>query len=66
MQQSNKTILKSTLMLYLRQLVILGMSLFTVRVVIHALGVADYGIYSLVLPLSLVLGFTQHVFVGAA
>lgn len=45
---SNKRIAKNTMMLYLRQVLILLVSLYTVRVVLNALGVQDYGVYSVV------------------
>lgn len=47
-QSNNKRIAKNTLMLYFRQILILLVSLYTVRVVLEALGVEDYGIYSVV------------------
>lgn len=45
---NNKRIAKNTLFLYVRMLVTLGVSLFTVRVVLQTLGVEDYGIYNVV------------------
>ncbi|MCQ2584352.1 MAG: hypothetical protein MJ185_02080 [Treponema sp.] len=45
---STNRILKNTLMLYFRQILILLVSLYTVRVVLTILGVEDYGIYSVV------------------
>lgn len=47
-ESNNKRIAKNTLMLYFRQILILFVSLYTVRVVLDALGVEDYGIYSVV------------------
>lgn len=44
----NKRIAKNTLFLYFRMLLIMGVSLFTSRIVLKALGVDDYGIYNLV------------------
>lgn len=41
----NKRIAKNTLMLYFRQLLILFVSLYTVRIVLDELGVENYGIY---------------------
>lgn len=46
--ENNKRIAKNTLMLYFRQVLILLVSLYTVRVVLNTLGVEDYGIYSVV------------------
>lgn len=48
MNSNNKRIAKNTLMLYFRQILILLVSLYTVRVVLDALGVEDYGIYNVV------------------
>lgn len=44
----NNRIAKNTLMLYFRQLLILFVSLYTVRIVLDELGVEDYGIYAAV------------------
>lgn len=43
-----KKIAKNTLMLYFRQIIILFVSLYTVRVVLNELGTVDYGIYNVV------------------
>ena len=45
---SNKRIAKNTLYLYLRMLMVMLVSLFTVRVVLNALGAEDYGINNVV------------------
>ena len=45
---NNKRIARNTLMLYFRQILILLVSLYTVRVVLITLGIEDYGIYSVV------------------
>jgi O-antigen/teichoic acid export membrane protein len=45
---ANKRIAKNTLMLYFRQILIMGVSLYTVRVVLNTLGAVDYGIYNVV------------------
>lgn len=47
-QSSNKRIAKNTLMLYVRTIFVMVVSLFTSRVVLQALGVDNYGIYSVV------------------
>lgn len=44
----SKKIAKNTLMLYFRQILVLFVSLFTVRIVLDILGVEDYGIYTVV------------------
>ena len=45
---SNKRIAKNTLMLYFRMFIMLGIALYTSRVVLATLGVEDYGIYNIV------------------
>lgn len=45
---ANKRIAKNSLMLYFRQILIMGVSLYTVRVVLDTLGAVDYGIYNVV------------------
>ena len=46
---SNTTrIAKNTLLLYFRMLLTMGVSLYTSRVILNALGVEDYGIYNVV------------------
>ena len=43
---NNKRIAKNTLLLYFRMLLTMAVSLYTSRVVLQTLGVADYGIYN--------------------
>lgn len=43
-----KKIAKNTLMLYFRQILVMLVSLYTVRVVLNVLGAEDYGIYNVV------------------
>lgn len=45
---NNSTIAKNTLFLYMRMLLILTVSLYTVRVVLQTLSVVDYGVYGAV------------------
>lgn len=45
---STARIAKNTLMLYFRQILILLVSLYTVRIVLNVLGAEDYGIYGVV------------------
>ena len=45
---NNKRIAKNTMMLYFRHILILLVSLYTVRIVLDTLGVEDYGIYNVV------------------
>lgn len=48
MATNNKRIAKNTVMLYFRMLFIMGITLYTSRVILNILGVQDYGIYNLV------------------
>jgi O-antigen/teichoic acid export membrane protein len=55
---SNTTrIAKNTLMLYFRQILIMLVSLYTVRVVLNTLGAEDYGIYNVVGGVVAMFGF---------
>lgn len=45
---NNSRIAKNTLYLYIRSILIMGVSIYTSRVVLQALGVSDYGIYNVV------------------
>ena len=47
-QDNNKRIAKNTLLLYFRMLFMMGISLYTSRVILNALGVEDFGIYNVV------------------
>ena len=47
-ESNNKRIAKNTMMLYFRQILILLVSLYTVRVVLNTLGIEDYGIYNVI------------------
>ena len=45
---NNKRIAKNTFFLYVRQLLVMAVGLYTVRVILTALGEEDYGIYNVV------------------
>lgn len=45
---STSRIAKNTLLFYFRMLLTMGVSLYTSRVILNALGVEDYGIYNVV------------------
>ncbi|MBU2907268.1 lipopolysaccharide biosynthesis protein [Arenibacter algicola] len=47
-QSNNKRIAKNTAMLYFRMLLIMGVTLYTTRIVLRILGVEDFGIYNVV------------------
>ena len=44
----NKRIAKNTLMLYFRMLLVMGVSLYTTRIILNTLGVVDFGIYNVI------------------
>lgn len=56
-QANKKRIAKNTLMLYVRMILVMGVSLFTQRVVLDKLGASDYGIYNSVAGVVAMLGF---------
>lgn len=45
---SGKRIAKNTLLLYFRMLLIMGVSLFTSRILLQSLGIVDYGLHNVV------------------
>lgn len=54
---NNKLILKNTLMLYIRQIIVLFVGLYTSRLILKNLGVVDFGIYNVVAGVVTILGF---------
>ena len=54
---NNKRIAKNTMYLYVRMLVVMAVSLFTVRIVLNALGAEDYGIHNVVGGVVAMFGF---------
>lgn len=55
--KNNKRIAKNTAFLYVRMAVVLVVSLYTSRVVLTTLGVADYGVYNVVAGFVSMFGF---------
>lgn len=47
-QASNKRIAKNTIILYMRQILIMSISLYTARMILRTLGADDYGVYNVV------------------
>ena len=45
---NNKRIARNTLLLYFRMLFLMFIKLYTSRVILHALGITDYGVYNVV------------------
>ncbi|MBQ9175024.1 MAG: oligosaccharide flippase family protein [Bacteroidales bacterium] len=54
---NGKRIAKNTVFLYIRMLLIMGVTLFTSRIVLDKLGESDYGIYNSVAGVVAMLGF---------
>ena len=59
-ESNTKRIAKNTLMLYFRQILIMIVSLYTVRVVLNTLGAADYGIYNVVAGVVVLFSFVNN------
>lgn len=45
---NNKRIAKNTVLLYIRSIIVMLVSLYTSRVILHALGIEDYGLYNVI------------------
>jgi len=63
---SGKKIAKNTLMLYFRQILILLVSLYTVRVVLNVLGAEDYGINNVVAGFVTMFNFLSSAMASAS
>ena len=61
----HKRIAKNTVMLYIRMIVIMIVSLYTTRVVLHVLGETDYGIYNIVGSVVVSMVFIQNSLMSA-
>lgn len=57
MESNSSRLAKNTLFLYFRQILIMAVSLYTVRVVLNTLGAEDYGIYNVVAGVVTMFGF---------
>ena len=54
---NNKRIAKNTIFLYVRMILVMGITLFTSRIILQALGEEDYGIYNVVGGIVAMFGF---------
>jgi O-antigen/teichoic acid export membrane protein len=54
--QNNKRIAKNAVMLYFRMFIMVGVALYTSRVILKALGVIDFGIYNVVAGVVALMG----------
>lgn len=66
LNQNNRRIAKNALFLYFRMLLTMLISLFTVRIVLNALGVVDYGIYNVVGGIVVMLSFLSGTMASAS
>ena len=64
--ENNKRIAKNTLLLYFRMMIIMFVSLYTVRLVLSTLGVVDYGIYSVVGGIVVMFSFLSNTMASAS
>ena len=63
---NSSRIVKNTLALYFRQILIMLVSLYTVRVVLNVLGAEDYGIYNVVAGVVTMFGFLSGAMASAS
>lgn len=63
---NSKRIAKNTLMLYIRMFLAIIVGLYTSRVVLHTLGVSDYGIYNVVGGIVAMLAFLNSAMTTAS
>ena len=63
---NSKRIARNTMMLYIRMLLVMGISLYTVRVVLNFLGEVDYGIYNVVGGIVLMFSFLNSSLASAS
>lgn len=66
MNEDNRKIAKNTVYLYIRQIVILAISLYTSRVVLNALGATDYGLYNVVGGVIVLFSFITNALSNSA
>lgn len=60
-QSGNKRIAKNTLFMYIRQFLIMIITLYSSRVILNNLGISDYGIYNVVGGIVVVFSFINGV-----
>ena len=63
--KNSKRIAKNTLVLYIRMIFVLGVALYTSRVLLDVLGVEDYGVYNVVGGIVTMLGFFNGAMVSS-
>jgi len=65
-RDNNKRIAKNTLLLYFRMMLIMLVSLYTVRVVLNSLGMVDYGIFNVVGGVVTMFAFLSNTMASAS
>lgn len=65
MGENGRRIARNTLALYFRTILTMGVALYTSRIVLEALGVSDFGLFSVVGGLMLLMGFLNAAMVAA-
>lgn len=65
MQQQGGNIAKNASFLYLRMLLIMGVTLFTSRIIIETLGMSDYGIYIIIGGIVAMVGFINGAMIAS-
>ena len=65
-QVTGKDIAKNTMFLYFRQLVLLAVSLYTVRIILDVLGASDYGLYNVVGGIVMMFSFINAGMIQAS
>lgn len=63
---NNSKIAKNTLFLYLRMLISIAVNFYSVRLLWHALGIYDYGIYNVVGGIVMLFSFINSSMVGSS
>ena len=66
MNNNNIRIAKNTVILYIRMLFVLFVSLYTVRVVLNALGAEEYGLYNVVGGVVVLFSFLTNTLATAS
>lgn len=61
-----KRIVKNTMLLYVRMFLMMGVGLYTSRVVLNTLGISDYGVYNLVGGIVTTLSFLSSAMTAAS
>ena len=63
--ENNKRIAKNTVFLYLRMILVMGVGLYTSRLILQILGVSDYGIYNVMGGIIGMLAYVNTLMSGA-